>query len=171
MPNLNIFAPSRLLFLLAVLLAPVGGWANRQAPANQQPLEKRVRKFDEQHAGRRHAAFFPKKIAKRILEKRLKQTGSQNTDKKLSKLARAALYLFIGGLLVSLLASATGLVLIGYLATGAFLATVVLCVMVLLDDEQNKISRNLAKALLIVYGSILVLGLALFIALLAAFAG
>ncbi|MGI9160507.1 MAG: hypothetical protein ACR2K1_12225, partial [Saprospiraceae bacterium] len=155
MLNRDFSVPSRLLFLLAVLLAPVGGWANLPAPANQQPLEKRVRKFDEQNAGRRHAAFLPKKMAKRILEKRLKQTGSQNTDKKLSKLARAALYLFVGGLVVSLLASATGLVLIGYLASAAFLATVVLCVMVLLDDEQNKISRNLAKALLIVYGAML----------------
>ena len=171
MLNLHVLVPSRLLFLLAILLAPVGGYANQQAPAHQNPLEKRIQRLHEQNAERRRAAFFPKKIAKRLLEKRLKQTGSQNTDKKLSKLARAALYLFIGGPLIGLLASATGLVLIGYLSSAAFLAAVVLCVMVLLDDEQNKISRNLAKALLIVYGAMVLLGLALIIALLATFAG
>jgi hypothetical protein len=79
----------------------------------------------------------------------------------LSKLARAALYLNIAYLVTSLIAFFGAVVFLVYLGSAALIASLVLCVIVLLDDDQNKMSRNLAKALLIVWGVMFALGLAL----------
>jgi hypothetical protein len=150
-----------MLMLLLVLLAPAGLRANLQAPAGQQPFESQIQRLKAQDTERKRSAFFPKKIAKRLLEKQLKKPGRQNTDKKLSKLARAALYLNIAYLVTSLIAFFGAVVFLVYLGSAALIASLVLCVIVLLDDDQNKMSRNLAKALLIVWGVMFALGLAL----------
>lgn len=150
-----------MLMLLLVLLAPAGLQANLLAPIHQQSVENPIQELKARDTERKHSAFFPKKIAKRLLEKRLKQPGRQNTDKKLSKLARAALYLNIAYLVASLISLLGATALILSLGSAALIASLVLCVLVLFDDDQNKASRNLAKALLIVWGVMFALGLAL----------
>ncbi len=154
-----------MLMLLLVLLAPAGLRANLLAPASQQSFENHIQGVKAQGTEHKRSAFFPKKIAKRLLEKQLKKPGRQNTDKKLSKLARAALYLTVAYLVTSLIAFFGAVVFLAYLGSAALIASLVLCVMVLLDDDQNKMSRNLAKALLIVWGVMFALGLALLLLL------
>lgn len=147
------------LLLLVALLMPAKVFSNLQAPV----LDKVQKERSE-----RVSPFSPgKKILHSFVEKRLKKgAGRQNPDKKLSKLALAGLYCSIGALGLSLIASLLGVLVLSYLSSAAMLAAIVLCILVLLDDDQNKASRNLAKALLIVWGAMLLLGTVLLVALL-----
>jgi len=103
----------------------------------------------------------------------VKKAGMRPTSEgeKASTLAKTALYLFLGGVGLSLAVSfaATSTSIISAIASLAILASIVLSFIVLFGDENRK-SKAIAKALLIVNGVMILITLVVFVAIIAAFA-
>ncbi len=91
---------------------------------------------------------------------------------KASTLAKAALFLFIGSIGLSLLLSAvsTASAVISTIASLAMLASLVIALIVLFGDENRK-SKAIAKAIVIVWGVMLLLSLLFLVLIITAFSG
>lgn len=91
---------------------------------------------------------------------------------KASTLAKAALFLFIGSIGLSLLASAaaTTSAIISTIISLAMLASLVIALIVLFGDENRK-SKAIAKAIVITWGVMVLLAMLFLLLIIAAFSG
>lgn len=90
----------------------------------------------------------------------------QQEGEKAGKKARIALWLFVGAMVVGRLA--TLVPWLTWVVIGAWLASLVLCIWVLIGKENPR-SRKIAKVLLIISGAMLLLALLLLVLLEAIF--
>ncbi len=91
---------------------------------------------------------------------------------KASTLAKTALFLFLGGIALSLVVNGLAVTSTPIIATIAILAwlTSLVLAMIVLSGDENRKSRAIAKAVLIAHAVIVLITLVLFVAVIAALA-
>ncbi len=169
MKSTSSFTPTLLLLLITFLLLPVSNYGAMSTDCTQLRQHKKqvgiAEKANEKHTNRAVLKdFWKTKIWKKKLKKHLGLEGE-----KASTMAKVALYLFLGSTALSLIISLTAAMvsaIIPAIISVAFLASIVLAFIVLFDDENRK-SKAIAKAILIITGIyVLITLLALFAILL-----
>ncbi|MCC6722959.1 MAG: hypothetical protein IT258_00520 [Saprospiraceae bacterium] len=133
--------------------------SNSHASTHQIATEVHVKKGQRFKTKASH--FF--KRAKQFWKEKTAKISALLEGEKASTLARTALYLFLGSLGLSILASAAAFAsaAISAIVALAFLASIVLSFIVLFGDENRK-SRAIAKAILITTGILIFLTLAIY---------
>lgn len=114
---------------------------------------------------------FVKRI-KLFWESKKAKMRPTSEGEKASTLAKAALFLFIGSIGLSLLLSAvtTASAIISTIASITMLASLIIALIVIFGDENRK-SKAIAKAILITWGVMIVLALLFFVLLIAVLSG
>jgi len=124
-----------------------------------------------------YRAAKPKKLGffkKMKLVWEAKKAGMRPTSEgeKASTLAKTALFLFLGGIALSLVVNGLAVTSTPIIATIAILAwlTSLVLAMIVLSGDENRKSRAIAKAVLIAHAVIVLITLVLFVAVIAALA-
>lgn len=173
---MKLHLPLRIITLASMLvfmLMPTpnfGAMSAKQHPCLQ--AERQVGIAPGIQAELKKNRFFKKiskiKQVKKSLKKRFQFLME---SEKASSLAKAALYLFLGSIGLSILSSlaVTSTAIISTIVSLAFLASIVLAFIVLFGDE-NKKSKAIAKTILIITGVMVLITLVALVALIVAFA-
>ncbi len=161
--------------LLAICVAVLLSMAYFPASARNDHASNKIR-HQYATANSQKAPFEKIRLFKKIRmfmdTKRAMRKHQGNADEKASTMAKVALYLFLGAIALGLLnaAAAVSTAIISTIVSLAFLVSLILALIIVFSDENRK-SKAIAKAILVVYGIMILITLVVFAAVIVALSG